>query len=422
MQGGILAVVLAGMFVLGILGGLLAGAIVEAIVIARYKRQAARSSFPAASQMAIGMTDRRLLVWKRRFLSSRLHGPIGEVPLSRVARISAQPTFGRVRLSFVLVDADPVTLEAYKNDEPERLVQAINQRSPAQVPVMEGAPAIPPPPPPPQPPGGWTSGLPSRGLGGPAAATAVDPAPAPPQPADHRRSCSSCGAENLASASLCWRCQSPFTARPPGAPLAPSSYPPLVAPSVPGSSRERSVGFLVGIAVLVAAVAVGALWGWQFLTRPEEEPESPKLQLPARMAGMDRLYIRRFEREIDRLKEEAARFGYTADAALYGTVGAPSFMVMVIDDVPGDQETEDSIFQAFAEEFASGGELRVDLGSVEVTQQGDVTLRCARVAGGPKMSVCMWVDQRSVGFVVNYLQDLSTTRGFVDVVRNSVYA
>jgi hypothetical protein len=266
--------------------------------------------------------------------------------------------------------------------------------------------------------------LPSRGDAPNAAGTVVGPAPSPARvPADDRRPCPSCGAGNLASALSCWQCQAPFRQSPstygsPGAPApgwsgrAGLDYRPIPESVTP--PRHRPIHTIIG-AVLLVLSAAGGFSGFRYLT-------SSGVDLPQSLVGADRLEIPAIETEIDRFKREVASLGFQGDAAMYGTAGIPSFMVMVVGDSPENGEIEDSFLQAFAEGFSSSGSLQVDLASIDVTQEGDATFRCTRITGGPQVSMCMWVDPGSVGFVFAYLQAVDPTRELTRQIRTSLQA
>jgi hypothetical protein len=136
---------------------------------------------------------------------------------------------------------------------------------------------------------------------------------------------------------------------------------------------------------------------------------------------MDRLFIRRLQRDLDRMNGEIAGLGFQADGALYGTIDAPTMLVLVI-DTPVDQRKEEELFGEVGPAIASGGDFRLDLDRLEVSIVGAVRLRCAPITGGPKVSMCMWVDEFSTGFVAAFVQDVGSTRDLTNVVRMAVRA
>lgn len=169
----------------------------------------------------------------------------------------------------------------------------------------------------------------------------------------------------------------------------------------------------VGVFILVAALAVGAFFGWRLFA-------GSNVRLPDSMAGVSRLEIPEVERQIDVFREMMEDLGFEGDAAMYGTGGVPSFLVMVINDSPGEAMSQDAMFDQFAAGFSSGSGLQIDRASLDLTQEGDVTLRCTRVTGGPQASMCMWVDPETVGVVFTFLQGVDPTRDLTRTVRSSV--
>jgi hypothetical protein len=167
--------------------------------------------------------------------------------------------------------------------------------------------------------------------------------------------------------------------------------------------------------VVLAIAVIGGFFAYRSFA-------SSGVRLPDSLAGSERLEIPAIDSELDRFKDEVSRLGFEGDAAMYGTAGVPSFMVMVIDDSPGDAEIEDSLLQQFAEGFSSGGTLQVDLGSIDVMQEGEATLRCTPITGGPQVSMCMWVDPDTVGFVFTFLQAVDPTRDLTRQIRASLQA
>lgn len=243
---------------LGIIGELLTGAVMQSLLTGESVRRAHRAGFPAAPRMVIGMTDRRLLVWKAALFSHKPVRFLGDVPLERVGSVSVQPAIDRRRVTFGFVDAAPVSVTAYRRDQPERFAENFHRRlvaapvivatsvsaepapSPAPVdlpaapaasspapalaaaapivapaaPIVTpaqgslSAPAFPPPPPlapgrPPRPAAhSWASALPP--------ATQSSPSASPEVKASDQRRCIQCGTTNPGSSVFCWRCFVPF--------------------------------------------------------------------------------------------------------------------------------------------------------------------------------------------------------------------
>src|SRR5438128_1203132 len=236
---------------LGIFGELLTGAVMQSLLTGESVRRAHRAGFPAAPRMVIGLTERRLLVWKAALFSHKPVRFLGDVPLERVSSVSVQPAVDRRRMTFGFGDAAPVSVTAYKRDHPERFAenfkrplvaepvaaapseaeQPVHQPASTDFPVAPApsmamastfamadsdagpgalAPSATPPFPPPPP---VTPTRPAR----PAArswATSM-PVPSAPtgstegQPPDQKK-CIQCGAANPGNALFCYRCYIPF--------------------------------------------------------------------------------------------------------------------------------------------------------------------------------------------------------------------
>ena len=73
------------------------------------------TAFPTASKMAIGLTDRRILVWGMSVMTGSPNKLLGEVPVSSVRAVTwgSGKTMGirNGALELVLVDGDVVALE-----------------------------------------------------------------------------------------------------------------------------------------------------------------------------------------------------------------------------------------------------------------------------------------------------------------------
>src|SRR5947209_13675740 len=68
---------------LGIFGELLTGALMQSLLTGESVRRAHRAGFPAAPRMVIGMTDRRLLVWKATLFTHKPVRFLGDISLER---------------------------------------------------------------------------------------------------------------------------------------------------------------------------------------------------------------------------------------------------------------------------------------------------------------------------------------------------
>jgi hypothetical protein len=111
--------------------GSVMGAVVQSVAVSRAVRRAAQSRFPLAGRMAIGMSDRRILVWRTGgLLGGSITRLVGQVPLSRISGIEVEFVAGRSKLTFVLRDARAVTVEAC--DDPQRFVEVYRRSGPLQ--------------------------------------------------------------------------------------------------------------------------------------------------------------------------------------------------------------------------------------------------------------------------------------------------
>jgi hypothetical protein len=181
---------------LGIFSGAVVGAVVHSVSVSRSVKKAAISRFPMAGRMVIGLTDHRVLVWRRGGpRANTVTELLGEIPLWRIASVSVDRIPGRCKLTFVLRDAHPVIVETDKRDASERFVDAFAQCAAAEVtqPSLHPAAAI----------GGEDQ--PAR--------VQVEPAEAPIPPlvatalaGRGETGCPTCGARNPSTSAFCWRC------------------------------------------------------------------------------------------------------------------------------------------------------------------------------------------------------------------------
>lgn len=125
---------------MGIYAGSVMGAVIQSVAVSRAVRSAALSRFPLAGRMVIGLTDRRLLVWRTGgLIGASITRLVGQVPVSRLSRIDLGSVAGRSTLTFVPRDARPVTVEADIRDHPRRFAEAFRPLAPAQPPSEPSA-------------------------------------------------------------------------------------------------------------------------------------------------------------------------------------------------------------------------------------------------------------------------------------------
>ena len=126
---------------------LLGGAVVAAALAADERSKLRSLGFPAATQMVLGLTGRRLLVFKRRFLSRRPGRLTGYLPVARLTDMSLERRNLQRHLWITLDGGTTIKLVTYKADRPERMTEAF-RRVRAEAPVAQRAydPVVPPPP------------------------------------------------------------------------------------------------------------------------------------------------------------------------------------------------------------------------------------------------------------------------------------
>jgi hypothetical protein len=108
-----------------IYSGAIVGAVVQTVAVSQAVKRARLSRFPLAGRMMIGLSARRILVWRAGgFVAGSISRFVGHVPLSRISRIELESVACRSKLTFVLRDARPVTIEADTRDDPHRFVEA----------------------------------------------------------------------------------------------------------------------------------------------------------------------------------------------------------------------------------------------------------------------------------------------------------
>ena len=461
---------------LGIVGELLTGALMQSLLTGESVRRAHRAGFPAAPRMVIGLTERRLLVWRAALFSHKPVRFLGDVPLERVSSVSVQPAVDRRRVTFGFADAAPVSVTAYKRDHPERFAEnfqrphvaasvgvalleaeeRVQQPGSIDLPVVPapsmamastltmgasaaGPGAQPPfPPPPPVTPArparpaarSWATSMP----------VAQSAAPGSPesQPSDQKK-CIQCGTVNPGSALFCYRCYVPFAeqqnvVRPVAPPLTQSSPAPVRIPGALDSAVKPTLSWAavpapiktkyrsamvtkVAIAVMVALVAFGAYGGardaWARYTRKH-------VVVPASIAGMGKIDDPSLQRYVGQLETLAQQNGITGKAAFYGFSGSPRFYFAAFEYQKGPNQSADDIFSDFARGYASAGKAKIDMATKAVDASEEATIICARIRGGVRGSLCMWTDRDTVGFVQTIRQDIRPSHDLAAVVRFSV--
>jgi hypothetical protein len=81
--------------------------------------------------LALGLTDRRILVFSRGAVTGRTRAFVGAVPRERIRRLDVEAKtvpFGRDRLTIHLVDGAPVAVETVRGASVERFTEAFHER------------------------------------------------------------------------------------------------------------------------------------------------------------------------------------------------------------------------------------------------------------------------------------------------------
>jgi hypothetical protein len=132
--------------------GLLGGAVVQAFLAGDERRRVEGLGFPAASNMILGVTDRRLLVFRAPFLFTRPRFR-GEVPFEWLQGAFIERRGMSPRVRFVLSSGVEVTFTTYRRDHPDAFVRILNRAREARPmttpPIAQphSQPVVPPPPP-----------------------------------------------------------------------------------------------------------------------------------------------------------------------------------------------------------------------------------------------------------------------------------
>jgi hypothetical protein len=394
---------------LGIFSGAVVGAIVHSVAVSRSVDKAALSRFPLAGRMIIGLTDRRVLVWTRGgAMGNTVAELLGEIPLWRIAGVSAERIPGRCKLTFVLRDARPVTVETDKRDASERFAEAFSQSA-----VVAGsAEPI----------------QPSAPLGNP-----IRPI-TPTQPVEAATSlatvvveqgeggCPSCGTRNPASSAFCWRCLTPFGAQPRPSPQ------PVPPPPAPGrrphpsgwpTSKSIRVAALIGTPVLVIVIVVVGLRAF----RGSDRPKRHEILMPASIAGAQRIASPATTGTQQRILERARGHGLTGTAGMYGLRGAVSFGVALYDNDAGLGDSPQLLMEPVVAGVAgsAAGSL-IDLSTMTSDSSAGATYRCAQVIGPAAGASCVWQDSTRTGVVLALNQGVFQTRVLTEKVRGAIEA
>jgi hypothetical protein len=393
---------------LGIFSGAVVGAVVHSVAVSRSVKKAAISRFPAAGRMVIGLTDHRVLVWKRGgAMGKTVTELVGEIPLWRITSVSVDRIPGRCKLTFVLRDAHAVTVETDRRDASERFVEAFNR-------CAEGAAVV----------GSADSVQSSEQLGGPILPFApAQPfeaaAPAATAVAEHgERGCPTCGTRNPASSAFCWRCLTPFGPQP-----QPSPQPVPPKPSPRTGSRPSGlsniatirVAALIGLPVMVI-VAVTLLF-----FRGSDRPSHSQISMPATIAGTPKIVASTAAQQAERVMELARGHGLTGTAGMYGLREAVSFGVVLYDNDAGLGDSPQTLMAPLVTGVAgSATGFVIDLSTMTTDSSAGATYRCAQVTGPAAGASCVWQDSSRTGVVLALNQGVLQARVLTETVRAAI--
>jgi zinc-ribbon domain len=252
--------------------------------------------------------------------------------------------------------------------------------------------------------------------------------------------CAWCGTENDATATACSSCgarltpsettenmwssplpPAPPTAGPVAGPLGGASgqaSPPQPASAWPASlpwpepapPARRSLPAALWVALVAAVLAVTAVFLYMKLQQP--------ISFPGEIAGYQHDDSQIAHAATDFLEKALKSVGIHAQAAIYGDISNPAFIVI-------GYKRSDSTAGASLDEFASGFD-STSGSSVVLTQQisdtrDGVDYTCAPLqstsssSGAQARAICMWQDDGTGGFVIsavsadpNSTMDLST--------------
>jgi hypothetical protein len=198
------------------------------------------------------------------------------------------------------------------------------------------------------------------------------------------RPCTACGAENVRSATFCWRCLQRFETVP--APTGTGASRPGVAwpqpPPTTASANAHSVRRLVAIVLVLGVLVAVAYVGLR----------DPEASFPPSFAELERVESAQTELAAEVFRSASAVEGMEADVAFYGSDAGPVAALMWIRGPDAATGTSDEALEAFAAGFASSNN-----GSVTTSLRVDRTVAgieyvCAPVTGAVPAGLCMWAE------------------------------
>jgi hypothetical protein len=240
---------------------------------------------------------------------------------------------------------------------------------------------------------------------------------------EEQRACPSCGTDNTATSSYCWKCFAniptpeghPYATRPgmpappaqEGSPwLRPGYQPEQIATVQAPPKRSWPVRSIVGLLVgVVAVVGVRTLLDGGAPTLPDMLAGTPRMT--------DGLATT-FEQQ---MSDQAGTYGVDIATGIYGS-STPEFFVILVDDAA--VETTDQLFDSFVAGMSEAGGT-VDRSAGDSGPLGDAEYRCIPVsAPGVKAGACMWRSDSDVGIVLQLGGGVGDTRDLLATVHDAV--
>ena len=109
---------------LSLLIGLLVAGLIQNSIAKKWIKRASEAGFPGTRNMALILSDRRILVFARK--GNRLAQLVGSVPVASFSSVRYVATGRRPEMVFGLQRDASVTVETFKKDQAERFVQALS--------------------------------------------------------------------------------------------------------------------------------------------------------------------------------------------------------------------------------------------------------------------------------------------------------
>jgi len=241
---------------------------------------------------------------------------------------------------------------------------------------------------------------------------------------EEKRACPSCGTDNPATSSYCWKC---FTniPTPEGQPYA--ARPGMPAPPVEGGSPWHRPGYAPDWPTTVqtpppkrsglARAIVGLLVGAVAVIGVRTLLDGRAPTLPDTLAGTPRITDGLATTFEEQMNEQAGTYGLDIATGIYGS-STPEFFVILVDDAA--VETTDQLFDSFVAGMSEAGAV-VDISAGDSGPLGDAEYRCVPVsAPGVKAGACMWRSHSDVGIVLQLGGGVADTRDLLTTVHDAV--